>query len=277
MTTRAQLIAKVNRELKDEEAYQEIAETGDGSKKAFNIGKGRLIVPDSETILINDAATSAYTMENENGRIILTAAPASAIAITGDYKSCKYSPQSKLDALNHVLTGGFLQQKIYDGDALTTVADTYSYTLPSGVIKLLTVWIYNSDGVRQRRLRQYDLTKSGNVFDTIIFKKAQAASLNIGLEYVKVFSALTGDSSVTDLPSAGERPAILKAAADVLATEEPPRLQSAKDLGHAGSSDGAKEMSHVQLSNLLEQKAITERARAGLNPPVVATSNIIND
>ena len=279
MTTRAQLISKISKILNDTPTTSSFTGRGEEGKTLFNF-KSKPVVPDSETILVNGAVVTNYAVDYENGVITFVSAPSDGATITGSYEHSYYSHQAKIDALNDVLSSGFLRQEIYDDDAITTVAGTYAYDLPANVYgELLEVWLYDSNENKEKRLRLYTIEKGAGTdgVDRIVFQNEQDAGLLIGLGYVKVFSSLDDDSDETDLPIEGELAACLKAAADVLLAQEPPRLLSGKKLGYKADTDGAREMSHVALSEKLEQKAIRERTRAGLSPSFTSTIPIIND
>ncbi len=404
MTTRLQLIAKVNRQLKDGEVLQTFSATANGTDTVISLCSNP-ILSESEVIKFNGVQKTSdtdYTIDNETGRASFTSTPASGTTITGSFKGCNYSPQAKIDMLNHTLTGGFLREEVIDdyscvpnGKVISTfessetwttgAADTFKFKtgtqglrigsgtnsrtvtgdyrgrntdrfkfyvycndsslvtsailrlhttagtnyysntftsflqdgwnvvdisrgdftatgspdwqsivridfvytgtahvsvdqlvlvygdtsntidLPSGVWKVLDVKLYASNGEDFITIRTYRLKKGsgqGGVNQLQFENKLIGRKLEI--RYVKSFNNLDTDGEVTDLPAEGEMAAVLKTAADILVTEEPTRLLSGKRLGYKGDSDGAKEMSHITLSERLEQKAIRERARAGL-------------
>ena len=282
MSTRLDLINKINRILSDSPTTRSFYSQGENGRTLFNF-KSKPVVPGSEAILIGGAPQTNgtdYIIDYENGSLNFFIPPNESAQITGSYQYSEYSAQAKIDALNNVLTGGFLQQEVYDTDAIDVVHGHHSYDLPANIFsnQLLEVWLHGYDGRKEKRLRRYVVERGAGTggVDKISFQNTVHHGRIISLRYIKVFNSLDSDTALTDLPASAEMAACLKAAADVIMYQEPERLLSAKKLGYKGDSDGAKEGSFVSLSQALEQKAIRERNRAGLDPSYVSTMPIIN-
>ena len=278
MTTRAQLISRISRYLNDVAATRPFYGVGETGKALFSL-RGKPVVPGSISISVNGDPVTDFTADYENGTIDFTTAPADSATIVGSYQYSRYSHQTKNDALNDVITGGFIQKEVYDPAAIVTVAGTYAYDLPAACFNLLEVWIHDSEGNRVKRLRQYTEESGSGTdgLDQIIFRVENTAARNIGLRYASTYTELDDDADDTDLPRAAFKCVCMMAAADVFPGEEAERLSSTKKLGYKGDTDGARELAHLTLGERLEQKAMRERSIAGLEPDFSATLPIINN